>query len=84
MFVDEVQITIKAGRGGDGVCSFRREMFVPRGGPTEETEETEGMSSSRHRTGSRLCLTFAIRTTMKPRTAGTEVDRTAPGGGGKM
>ncbi|MEC4888590.1 MAG: GTPase ObgE [Nitrospira sp.] len=33
MFVDEVRVVVKAGRGGDGSCSFRREMFVPRGGP---------------------------------------------------
>lgn len=33
MFVDEAIITVRAGRGGDGICSFRREMYVPRGGP---------------------------------------------------
>ncbi len=33
MFVDEVKIYVKAGRGGNGARSFRREKYVPRGGP---------------------------------------------------
>lgn len=33
MFVDRAKITIKSGKGGNGAVTFRREPFVPEGGP---------------------------------------------------
>jgi len=33
MLIDEAQICLVAGRGGDGIISFRREKYVPKGGP---------------------------------------------------
>ena len=33
MFIDEAQICLVAGKGGDGIISFRREKYIPKGGP---------------------------------------------------
>jgi GTP-binding protein len=33
MFIDQAEVTVRSGKGGDGMMHFRREKYVPRGGP---------------------------------------------------
>lgn len=63
MFIDEVTITVSSGTGGDGCISFRREKYIPRGGPnggdggrgghvilraSEDVDTLQAVTSGRH------------------------------------
>ena len=41
MFIDKAKIIVISGAGGDGMVSFRREKYVPRGGPSEGMADVE-------------------------------------------
>ena len=44
MFTDSAKVYIRSGNGGNGHVSFRRELYVPNGGPDGGAEEAETSS----------------------------------------
>jgi len=61
MFVDQVEIELHAGRGGDGCMSFRREKYVPRGGPDGGDGGNGGSIILEARAGTNSLASFANR-----------------------
>jgi GTP-binding protein len=60
-FVDEADIHVEAGRGGDGCLSFRREKFIPRGGPDGGDGGDGGDVVLRAREGINTLADFRVR-----------------------
>ena len=78
MFVDEVDIHVEAGDGGSGALAFRREKFVPRGGPDGGNGGTGGsvyLVASPHRN---TLVNFRFHPEFQASAAGTARARTAP------
>src|SRR5256885_12654894 len=58
-FADEVVLFVRAGRGGDGAVSFRREPYTPRGGPNGGDGGRGGAAGLRGAPGVRGLSRFA-------------------------
>ena len=62
MFADRAKIYIRSGKGGDGHCSFRRELYVPNGGSTPCPTTVTG-ANTRQETGNRAASAAATERT---------------------
>jgi GTPase len=64
-FIDEARITVQSGNGGSGCVSFRREKFIPRGGPDGGDGGKGGDVSLRSTLRKRTLLDFQFKRSFK-------------------
>ncbi|MFL2547128.1 MAG: Obg family GTPase CgtA [Candidatus Rariloculaceae bacterium] len=81
-FVDEADIWVEAGRGGNGCVSFRREKYVPRGGPDGGDGGYGGSVQLVAREGINTLVDFRVRRRFRAKIGrgGAGKDRTGPSG----
>jgi GTP-binding protein len=65
MFIDEVEITVKGGNGGDGCTAFLREKYKPKGGPAGGDGGDGGSVYAEPAPGLRTLIDFRSRRTIK-------------------
>ena len=83
MFVDRVQIEVTAGNGGNGCCSFRRERYIPKGGPDGGDGGHGGSVIIAAEPGVDSLSALAHRRSWRRRAGATAAEPTATGGAGK-
>ena len=76
-FVDEARVKVQAGNGGRGCVSFRREKFVPFGGPDGGDGGHGGSVTFRAREGINTLVDFRVERTFR-------AENGEPGGGRDM
>jgi GTP-binding protein len=69
-FVDEADLRVEAGRGGDGCASFRREKYIPRGGPNGGDGGHGGSVFLVAREGINTLVDFRVRLSSAPAVSG--------------
>ena len=77
MFVDTATVFVAAGRGGDGAVSFRREIYVDKGGPDGGDGGRGGDVIFRATTGENTLLDFRYKPELKAENGGAGGKRRA-------